>query len=41
VEIEFRVLGPFEVLWKGAAARAEKAKQHSLLALQLLHADQG
>jgi len=37
-EIEFRVLGPFEVLVEGRALELKRRKQRSLLALLLLHA---
>ena len=36
--IEFRVLGPFEVLVEGRALELKRPKQRSLLALLLLHA---
>ena len=36
--IEFRVLGPFEVLVEGRALELKRRKQRSLLALLLLHA---
>ena len=37
-EVEFRVLGPFEVLVEGRAFELTRPKQRSLLALLLLHA---
>jgi DNA-binding SARP family transcriptional activator len=37
-EVEFRVLGPFEVLVEGRAFKLTRPKQRSLLALLLLHA---
>jgi class 3 adenylate cyclase len=37
-EIEFRVLGPFEVLVEGRALELKRRKQRSLLALLMLHA---
>jgi DNA-binding SARP family transcriptional activator len=36
--VEFRVLGPFEVLVEGRALELKRRKQRSLLALLLLHA---
>ena len=37
-QIEFRVLGPFEVLVEGRALELKRRKQRSLLALLMLHA---
>jgi len=37
-EVEFRVLGPFEVFVEGRALELKRRKQRSLLALLLLHA---
>src|SRR4051794_28303015 len=37
-QIEFRVLGPFEVLVEGRALNLKRPKQRALLALLLLHA---